>query len=44
MTKESESTHEAAGDGSVHGAHDADTDDTKTSRDQVKPDTQDHPH
>ena len=41
MTKESESTHEAAGHASMHGAHSADTEDTKTSRDQVK---QDHPH
>jgi mono/diheme cytochrome c family protein len=43
MTKESESTHEASGHGSMHGVREADTDQGKSSADEPEPDTQ-HQH
>jgi mono/diheme cytochrome c family protein len=43
MTKVSESAHEASGHGSMHGAHEADSDHGKTSADEPEPDTQ-HQH
>lgn len=43
VTKASESTHEAAGQGSMHGAHKADTDHEKMPADEPAADTQ-RPH
>jgi mono/diheme cytochrome c family protein len=44
MTKESESTHEASGHGSMRGAHEADTDQGKTSADEPGSATHDQHH
>jgi hypothetical protein len=44
MTKESESTHEASGHGSMHGAHEAGTDHVKSPADEAEPETRDHHH
>ena len=43
MTKESESTHEASGHGSMHGAHE-DTDHVEASADEPEPNTHDQHH